>query len=76
MDHLRRLQDGELSTWSAVRVHEVPMLYMYVGQSRQSPALCKEPRQTHQQHDRGLPKTRVFDEYKDALPVLTHGEVS
>ncbi|QQP40527.1 Uncharacterized protein FKW44_014597 [Caligus rogercresseyi] len=21
-------------------------------------------------------KTRLFDEYKDALPVLTHGEVS
>jgi len=42
MNHLRRLEDGELFTWSAVRVHEVPMLYMYVGQSRQSPTLCKE----------------------------------
>lgn len=35
-----------------------------------------KPRQTHQQHDRGLPETREFDEYKDALPALTHGEVS
>ena len=31
MDDLRRLQGGEPFTWSAVRVHAVPMLYMYVG---------------------------------------------
>lgn len=32
--HLHLFHDSELSTWSAVRVHEVRMLYMYVGQLR------------------------------------------
>ena len=36
----------------------------------------RKPRHTRQQHDRGLPKIRVFDEYKDPLPVLTHIKVS
>ena len=35
-----------------------------------------KPCHTHQQYARSLPKTRVFHEYKDAFPVLTHRAVS